>query len=88
MGDLDFYANIIDAVGIVTGNEGDDTTTCGCLDEEGGLNNVWRRFKLNETKRMGIMNTVHIKSLTTRLKFCITFLIIKYKKALNNIFIV
>lgn len=40
MGDLDFYANIIDAVGIVTGNEGDDTTTCGCLDEEGGLNNV------------------------------------------------
>lgn len=39
MGDLDFYANIMYAVGIVTGNEGDDTT-CGCLDEEGGLNNV------------------------------------------------
>ena len=36
---LDFYANIIDGVGIVTGNEGDDTT-CGCLDEDAGLNNV------------------------------------------------
>ena len=40
IGDLDFYANIIDAFDIVTGDVGDDTTTCGCLVEEGGLNNV------------------------------------------------
>ena len=39
IGDLDFYANRIEAVAMVTGNKGDDTTPCDCLDG-GGLNNI------------------------------------------------